>query len=140
MKTLKQIPKITTAVSFLLLMAAVFALFQGRKHDLFKIKNIDALLPDFYTHISNFCLSYLLYAGIGYFWLMAGIRFKHIIALGGATIAANIIYESFIDILNTPDITDAYYGLAGTAFAFLFLLVSKKYGFVPNPRSNTPKS
>jgi hypothetical protein len=138
-KTLKNIPKVATALAFTILLVAVFALFQGRKYDFFKIKNIDTLLPDFYSHISNFSISYLLYAGIGYFWVMAGVPFKYIITLGIALLAANFIYELFIEILNTSDIMDAYYGLAGTVFAFLFLVISWKYGFKPNPNNTNPK-
>ncbi|MDN3724964.1 hypothetical protein QRD02_11260 [Aequorivita sp. SDUM287046] len=135
-KSLKYLPKAITSLSFLIFLLAIFFLFQGRKHEYFRIANIDAYLPDFYTHISNFSISCLLYAGIGYFWLMAGLRFKYIIGLGIAVLASNFIYEMFIGILNTPDIIDAYYGAVGTAFAFLFLLITWKYGLKPNPNVN----
>ncbi len=132
---LKYVPKIPTALSFIILLIVVFALFQGRKKEFFRLQHIDDLLPGFYTHISNFAISYLLYTGIGYFWLMAGVPFKHIIALGFALLAGNFIYELFIDILNTPDIIDAYYGVVGTLLAFLFLLISYKYGFKINSQA-----
>ncbi|WP_347372903.1 hypothetical protein [Aequorivita sp. Q41] len=135
LKNLKFIPKPPTALGFILLLLAVFTLFQGRKYDAFKIKNIDTLFPGFYSHISNFAISYLIFAGIGYFWLMAGVPFKFIIALGIVLVICNFSYELFINILNTTDIIDAYYGLAGTIVAYLFLHISYKYGF----KSNTPQ-
>ena len=118
-KNLKYLPKPLTSVSFFVLLVAVFALFQGRKHEFFQINNIDSLFPDFYSHVSNFSISCLLYMGIGYFWLLSGMRFK---------------YELFISVLNTRDIIDAYYGVAGTAVAFLFLFICKRFGFTLNPR------
>ena len=126
---LKQLPKVTTALSFLIFLAVVFALFQGRKSEWIRLQNIDNFLPEFYSHISNFCLSYILYSGIGYFWIMVGVKFKYIVALGFVILASNFIFELFINVLNTPDIIDAYYGVAGTLFALLFLFISYKFGF-----------
>lgn len=126
---MKQLPKVTTAISFLIFLAVVFALFQGRKSEWIRLQNIDNFLPEFYSHISNFCLSYILYSGIGYFWIMTGVKFKYIVGLGIVILASNFIFELFINVLNTPDIIDAYYGVAGTLFALLFLFISYKFGF-----------
>ncbi|WP_313111199.1 hypothetical protein [Aequorivita sediminis] len=63
---------------------------------------------------------------------MAGVKFKYIVGLGIVILATNFIFELFINILNTPDIIDAYYGVTGTLFAFLFLFVSYKFGFKAN--------
>jgi len=126
---MKQLPKVTTAISFLIFLAVVFALFQGRKSEWIRLQNIDNFLPEFYSHISNFCLSYILYSGIGYFWIMAGVKFKYIVGLGIVILASNFIFELFINIVNTPDIIDAYYGVTGTLFALLFLFISYKFGF-----------
>jgi len=126
---MKQLPKVTTAISFLIFLAVVFALFQGRKSEWIRLQNIDNFLPEFYSHISNFCLSYILYSGIGYFWIMAGVKFKYILGLGIVILASNFIFELFINVLNTPDIIDAYYGVTGTLFALLFLFISYKFGF-----------
>lgn len=129
---MKQLPKVTTAISFLIFLAVVFALFQGRKSEWIRLQNIDNFLPEFYSHISNFCLSYILYSGIGYFWIMAGVKFKYIVGLGIVILASNFIFELFINVLNTPDIIDAYYGVTGTLFALLFLFISYKFGFKAN--------
>lgn len=126
---MKQLPKVTTAISFLIFLAVVFALFQGRKSEWIRLQNIDNFLPEFYSHISNFCLSYILYSGIGYFWIMAGVKFKYIVGLGIVILASNFIFELFINVLNTPDIIDAYYGVTGTLFALFFLFISYKFGF-----------
>lgn len=126
---MKQLPKVTTAISFLIFLAVVFALFQGRKSEWIRLQNIDNFLPEFYSHISNFCLSYILYSGIGYFWIIAGVKFKYIVGLGIVILASNFIFELFINVLNTPDIIDAYYGVTGTLFALLFLFISYKFGF-----------
>lgn len=128
---MKQLPKVTTAISFLIFLAVVFALFQGRKSEWIRLQNIDNFLPEFYSHISNFCLSYILYSGIGYFWIMTGVQFKYIVGLGIVILASNFIFELFINVLNTPDIIDAYYGVTGTLFALLFLFISYKFGFKP---------
>ena len=126
---MKQLPKVTTAISFLIFLAVVFALFQGRKSEWIRLQNIDNFLPEFYSHISNFCLSYILYSGIGYFFFFFGVKFKYIVGLGIVILASNFIFELFINVLNTPDIIDAYYGVTGTLFALLFLFISYKFGF-----------
>src|SRR5690554_4457879 len=113
-KNLKYVPKHTTSLLFFLLLGFVLILFSGRKSNFFKSDYILEILPGFYQHISNFSISYLLYAGIGYFWLLMGLKFQYIIFLGIAILAANFIYELFIPILNTTDIVDAYFGFAGT--------------------------
>ncbi|QAA82977.1 hypothetical protein EI546_15180 [Aequorivita sp. H23M31] len=132
--SLKFVPKAYTSIAFFLLLGAVLFLFWGRKSESFRSDFLLEVMPEFYQHISNFTISYLLYAGIGYFWLMMGIRFKYIIFFGIAFVLANFIYELFIPILNTPDIIDAYFGFAGTILGFFFLFFVKKYGLVINAK------
>jgi len=51
--------------------------------------------------------------------------------IGGFTVAANIIFESpLMGFMNTPDYIDAIFGIVGTMLAFLFLVLTYKYGFV----------
>lgn len=130
---LKYLPKVLTALSFLILLVIVMILFLGRKMAFFKMESILNVVPDFYLHISNFSISYLLFAIIGYFWLMVGVKFKYITALGISILISNLIYELFIPVLNTPDIVDAYFGFAGTILAFIFLGITKKFGLKLNP-------
>ena len=65
-------------------------------------------------------------------WLLLGVNFKFIVGLGTAILISNIVYESWIDVLNTPDIVDAFYGFAGTILSFIFLWLTKKYGLKIN--------
>src|SRR5690606_41905641 len=67
---LRSAPAIWAAIGHLLLMAGAFALFLGGKPGRFRSQAIIDAIPGFYTHVFNFSLSYLLYAGIGFLWLM----------------------------------------------------------------------
>ncbi len=132
-KSLKYVPKHTTSLTFFLLLGAVFIMFWGRKSEVLRSDFLLQQMPDFYQHISNFALSYLLYAGIGYFWLMMGVKFRFVIFFGIALLLANSIYELFLPVLNTPDIVDAYFGFAGTLLGFVFLFFVYRWGLKPNP-------
>lgn len=133
LKSLKYVPKHLTSLSSFLLLGVVFILFWGRKTEAFRFDFLLQQMPDFYQHISNFSLSYLLYSGIGYFWLMMGVKFRYIIVFGIAMLLANLVYELYIPILNTPDIVDAYFGFVGTFLGFLFLFFVHRFGLKPNP-------
>lgn len=128
----KYIPKLITALTFLFLLILIMCLFMGRTIDFLKFDFITQQYPDFYFNVSNFAISYFIYAGVGYLWLMLGVNFKFITALGIFLILANLIYELWIPLLNTPDIIDAYFGFAGTLIAFAFLWLSFKFGFKLN--------
>ena len=80
------------------------------------------------SHISNFSLSLILYLAIGYSWILQGVKFNKVIALGTGILLANILCETVMGFLNTPDILDALYGAAGTILGFCFLALSKRYG------------
>lgn len=127
---LKFIPKPLASVLFFLLLGIALFLFWGRKSDMIRVDFFLELMPSFYTHISNFTLSYLFYGGIGYLWLLQGVKFRYVIFFGIFLVLANFIYELFIPILNTPDIVDAYFGCAGTVLGFLFLWYVKKCGML----------
>lgn len=137
---LRYLPHPLAAILHLLLLAAVFALFMGRKPGVFRSEALIALLPGVYSHMSNFALSYLLYAGIGYLWLMMGVRLRGLAWAGWALVAANLVYEFLIPVLNTRDPVDALYGVTGTAFAFLVLWLLMRFGLVPNPEAAVPQS
>jgi hypothetical protein len=133
--TLKRLPRVWAAVTFLLLMALVFVLFQGRKTELVRPDALLAIAPAFYSHVSNFSISYVLCAGIGYPWLMMGSSMAAVLWLGLAGVLANIVYEGFIPILNTPDFVDAWYGIAGCVLGVSVLAVIERWGLVANPAS-----
>lgn len=84
------------------------------------------------SHISNFALSLVVYLGIGFTWLLRNTNFKKIILLGLFIIIANILCETVMSFLNTTDLLDAIYGIAGTLIAFCFLLAVSKYGLEIN--------
>jgi len=83
------------------------------------------------SHISNFSLSLMAYLGIGFMWLIAGINFRYIVFLGSIFIAGNLLCETVMTFLNTPDMIDAYFGIVGTVFSFFYLVITKKYGLIP---------
>jgi len=128
MNHFKYFPNVLFAIINLALLITVLILFFGRTKPFFRINSLTDLLPEFYSHVSNFSISYLFLAGIGFMWLLFGIKFKFIVILTIAILLSNFIYELSLSILNTKDIVDAYYGLCGTILAFTFLLLTKKYG------------
>lgn len=121
-------PYVLITIAHVLLIAAVFALFMGRKPGVFRSQTIVELAPEFYTHISNFSLSYMLYAGIGFVWLVFGVPLRKLAWAGVAMAAANVIYETLIPVLNTRDPVDAAYGVVGTLLAFVWLWVIARFG------------
>lgn len=120
MPALKYVPKLWAALLFLLLLAGSFCLFLGRKEGAFRLHLTNPAFADYHQHISNFSITFLLYAGIGYLWLLAGVRMVHIIGLGAALVLANLAYEWWLPVLNTQDVVDAYYGIAGQLQLFFF--------------------
>lgn len=142
MKKIKYLPKVATALLFLLFLVANYLLFSGRRSDVLQPALILANFPDFYLHVANFTISCLLYSAIGYAWLILGIKVKTVVILGIIIIVANFIYELWIPILNTRDLMDAWYGFAGTLVGFVFLILMKKFGLRLNPewKEPTPKS
>lgn len=140
MKKIKYLPKVATALLFLLFLVANYLLFAGRKSEVLQPAWILANFPDFYLHVANFTISCLLYSAIGYTWLLLGMNVKIVLILGIIIIAANFIYELWIPVLNTRDLIDAYYGCAGTAVGFVFLMLMKKFGLRLNPEWKEPTS
>ena len=80
------------------------------------------------SHISNLSLSLIFYLAIGFTWTLQGMKFTRVAALGGIIIIANILCETVMGFMNTPDIIDAIYGIIGTIIGFCFLFLSKRYG------------
>lgn len=72
------------------------------------------LLPDFLlSHISDFTR-----------------KFNIVTITAILIIIFGMVYECFIPILNTPDIWDAIFVAAGTAVAYIYLVILKKNGLI----------
>lgn len=82
------------------------------------------------SHINNFTLSLLLCTFIGYLPLSAGKKYISNAVIGILLIIANFIYELLLPVLNTRDVIDALYGLAGVTVSLIYLFVISRYGFV----------
>ncbi len=136
MNNIKYSPTLPYTLCNLILLIGVMIMFFGRTKIFLRIDFLLYLHPTFYKHISNFSISYLFFAGVGFMWLLSGVDFKYIIALGILVLLMNFVYEFWIPVLNTPDIFDAYYGFAGTISALLFLFITKRYGLRLNPTSD----
>src|SRR3546814_1939406 len=71
-------PTLWASLCHLLLMAGAFVLFLGRKPGRFRSEAIMDAVPGFYTHVFNFSLTYLLYVGAGFLWLMMGVSVRFV--------------------------------------------------------------
>ncbi len=83
-------------------------------------------------HMSNFSLSLaiLFYAGAAN--MLKKVSWKFIVMYAAILVAANLIVEIFVSILNTKDPVDAVFGVTGTCTALLLLLLLHRYGLRPN--------
>jgi hypothetical protein len=54
---------------------------------------------------------------ISFVWLLRDVELKYFLMLFGIGVAVNVLAESFMSPLNTPDIVDAIYGIVGVAVA-----------------------
>ena len=124
-------PHLWAAVLHLLLFATVFALFMGRKPGMFRSETIIDHVPGFYSHVSNFSLSWLLLAGVGFLWLMVGLGMRHMALAALALIVANVGYEFLLPLMNTRDPVDALYGVVGTLLAFAWMWIIHQFGLTP---------
>ncbi|MFD2968204.1 hypothetical protein [Sphingobacterium bambusae] len=131
MNVLKYAPKLPAAIAYIVLLVLVMLLFFGRKTMSLRPAVIVEHWPDFYLHVSNFSISYLMLGGIGFMWILIGIPTRFLVVCGMLLIGCNFVYELWVPILNTPDVVDAYYGVAGTILALCFLLCVKRFGLVP---------
>jgi hypothetical protein len=77
-------------------------------------------------HIYNFIISYNLVAMIPFIWLMMGLGLRLVTRLAIIVIIINIFTELFVTTLHSPDIIDAYHGIAGTLFGFILISAIKR--------------
>jgi len=125
-----QVKKIFMAGYFLLILVGVF-LILSYLFEFFKIGFIKQFTPDFYFHVSNFSISIIFYLGIGYSWMIQGVKFRYIAVLGAAMVIANVACETVMGFMNTTDLVDAVYGIIGTAIGFVYMTLIYKYGLIP---------
>lgn len=126
-------PTLWAALLNLLLIAGAFLLFLGRKPGAFRSQALVELMPGFYSHVLNFSLSYLLLAGVGFVWVLMGVRLRHVAWAALALVVANVVYEFLLPVLNTRDPVDVAYGVAGTLLAFAWLAIVTHFGLRPTP-------
>lgn len=132
LKNIKYIPKLSTAIIFIILLIVFLLAFAGRTEERLKYNWLTDNFPGFYQHVSNLSISYLIYSTVGYVWILMGVPLKSIVGLGCIILSANFVYEFWVPLLNTRDITDAWYGTTGTVIGFIFLLLTKKFGVKKN--------
>lgn len=125
--------KFETRKSFLVVYSLLIFLGLGLTIGRWYSQSTDFVIINTYinSHISNFSLSLMSYLGIGFIWLMGDVKFRFIIFLGIVYVIGNLLCETLMTFLNTPDIVDAYFGILGTLISFLFLFLTKKYGLIP---------
>ena len=84
-----------------------------------------ASLPSFMTtwgqHTSNFALTFLLFTSICLFWVMQDVPKKMYAWLAGIFVAMNVIVELVVPVLNTRDVMDIPFGIAGVLCGLPFI-------------------
>lgn len=129
---LKYYPKPLTSIVHLLLFLIVFLLFSARKKESLRFDFINNMFPDFHLYISNFAIAYLIISGVCYLWLLMGVSFRYVLYFSVAILIVNFVYEMWLPLLNTMDMTDAYYGLVGVSIATLEIYIIKNWGLIIN--------
>lgn len=121
------VPKIWATIVYFLFFIFAVVLFMGRKAK-WQMEFITNSFPEFYSHISNFSISFMLILVAGYVGVLQLGKLTSAFILAGIGILANLVYEFYIPILNTPDPIDAYFGILGCLMPFLFLIPYQKFG------------
>lgn len=129
----KRVPTLTAGIVYLLMVLAAMALFAGRNVPALRLPPLLAWAPDAYSHMSNFSIAFILVAGIGYAWLMAGVALRWVLGLALSVALINLAYEAWLPFINTRDMVDAAYGLAGVVLATVLLVVIDRWGMRPAP-------
>lgn len=135
-KQLKFIPKIWSTILYFVLVGAVLIVFAARKLEALRFDFLNNLFPNYYQHISNFSISFMLVLVSGYTAVLVNKSLKVTYIYAFILIALNIIYELFLPFINTMDVIDAYYGIAGVILPFAYLIPYQKFGVKENPNLN----
>ncbi len=87
------------------------------------------LLPDYLLlHITNFAICTMLLLVFGYVVLLCGGKMMIITIVAILVAILSTVYECFLPMINTPDIWDAVFGVAGIAIAYVYLAMLRKRG------------
>lgn len=119
-------------IAYLLFLLLGLLLTLGRWYGVFQ-EGFVIWNAEVHSHLSNFSLSMILYMGIGYSWLLYGRKFGAVVVLGVLLIAGNVVCETWMGFLNTPDIMDAVYGAVGVLAAYGYLFALNRYGLEERP-------
>lgn len=134
-KLLKISPKYRVTMSYMIgyyfLMFVCIILILGYLFPFLRIGFVLQLYTEFYYHVSNLCISIIFYLGIGFMWMIQGVKFRYVVLLGGVTAVANVVCETMMGFMNTTDFVDAIYGLIGTAIGFAYLAIIYRNGLIP---------
>lgn len=115
------------------ILAGVYYLFAGRNSESTQINFFLEWDAGFYSHMTNFVLSFVIVFATGFMEILRYRRLKSTLIIAIILIAINFIYEWYIPILNTLDKVDAYYGFIGSILPLPFLYLIKKWGVKINP-------
>lgn len=118
---------------YIILLGGIYFLFSGRKSENTQFQILLELDSGFYTHMTNFVLSFVLVFISGFMEILMTRKLKNTFFISLGIILINFIYEWYIPILNTLDKVDAYYGFIGSLLPFPFLFILQKFGVKPNP-------
>lgn len=130
---LKFVSRIWSILVYLLLFVAVSLLFAGRKSEDLRVDFLLDFDAGFYSHISNFVISFYIVLASGFIEILATGKMKGTCVVAFLLLLINFVYEWFVPILNTMDKIDAYYGFAGSLLPLVFLYFFMKYGIRENP-------
>lgn len=96
-----------------------------------RLVDVEAVLPGFYTHVSNLVISCALILVYGIVRLIYGAKIGEIAIFTLVVVAANYGYEGLLTLYNTKDLVDAHYGLASSVVTFALFAAIKAYGLKP---------
>lgn len=127
MSTQKQVFKFTPTIKGVAIFYGIILLDLGlvltRKHPF-----QDPFFREVCSHISNFAITSIMVALMAFIMGLQGAPFKSVIWLGAVAIVLNFVVELFVPILNTPDVIDAFYGVAGVVLTCAIMYIFYKTG------------
>ena len=124
----KFVPKLVTKLCLIAVAGICVILFFGRAYPWLRIDPVTSVFPGFYNHISNFVITFELILLISFVWLLREVELRYFLILFGIGVALNVLVESFLSVLNTPDMVDAFYGIVAVIIAAIMTLSIKLYG------------